>query len=123
MPVQLQQGQAKICCDSIGEQDGGMARFLIDREINRAINDLEDRAEHDGKPRKVVIEVELMVKEGLIIADVSATAKLPAYRSRKTVCKLRMESKGQHALIFQTANPENPDQPTFGDVSEQDADE
>lgn len=116
MALNLQEGQVALSCDTIGDQDNGIARHLIDNEITKAVNDLDDRGEEDGKPRKVVIEIEMISVNGLVISTVSAQAKLPARRTRNTAGELRMAGKGAHAIIFQQSNAERPDQPTFDDV-------
>lgn len=123
MAVKLQPGQVALTCDTIGDQDNGIARHLIDNEITKAVNDLDDRGDEDGKPRKVVIEIEMVSANGLVISTVSAQAKLPARRTRNTAGEMRMAGKGTHAIVFQANNPERPDQPTFNDVGEQEADE
>jgi hypothetical protein len=122
MPVKLHPGQVQLTCDTIGDQDNGIARHLIDSEINKAVNDLEDRGEEDGKPRKVTIEVGLIKANGLVISTVSAQAKLPARRTRNTAGEMRMAGKGTHAIVFQQNNGDRADQPTFDDVGEQDGD-
>lgn len=119
MPVRLQPGQVELTCDTIGDQDNGIARHLIDSEIMKAVNDLDDRGEEDGKPRKVTIEIEMVSANGLVITTVAAQAKLPARRTRNTAGEMRMAGKGAHSIIFQRNNADNPDQPTFGDVGEQ----
>jgi hypothetical protein len=126
MPVKLHPGQVALSCDTIGDQDNGIARHLIDSEITKAVNDLDDRGEEDGKPRKVAIEIEMVSANGLVISTVSAQAKLPARRTRNTAGEMRMAGKGTHLIVFQKHNSDRADQPTFGDagdVGEQDADE
>lgn len=102
-----------LCCETIGEQDRGIAKHIIDAEIQRALDDLMDRGEEDGKSRKVVIELEMGLHNGLIFTNVAAQAKLPARRSKNTSGDVRMKAKGQHVILFQPDNPERVDQPTF----------
>ncbi len=123
MALNLQEGQVELTCATIGDQDNGMAEHLINGEITKAVNDLEDRGEEDGKPRKVTIEIEFAFLQGLVVTSVAAQAKLPARRTRNTAGLMRMAGKGNHAVVFQANNPERPDQPTFNDVGEQDSDE
>ncbi len=118
MAVKLHPGQVQLSCDTIGDQDNGIARHLIDSEITKAVNDLDDRGEEDGKPRKVVIEIEMVSANGLVISTVSAQAKLPARRTRNTAGEMRMAGKGTHAIVFQQNNGDRADQPTFDDVGE-----
>lgn len=118
MALNLHPGQVALTCDTIGDQDNGIARHLIDNEITKAVNDLDDRGEEDGKPRKVVIEIEMVSANGLVISTVSAQAKLPARRTRNTAGEMRMAGKGTHAIVFQQHNGDRADQPTFEDVGE-----
>lgn len=106
--------QVKLCADSLGDLKGGIARLLIDREIEVAIADLADRALEDGKPRKVAITLQLQLKDGMVIADIAAQAKLPARASGMTEARPRVRG-GKQELLFQTDVPENPDQPSVGD--------
>ena len=102
-----------LSCDTIGDQDSGMARFLVDAEIQKALNDLADRAEEDGKSRRVMIEIEIGLHNGMVFSNVAAQAKLPPRRSKSTAGKLRMKSKGNHEMLFQPHNGDRHDQPTF----------
>ena len=68
--MKLHPGQVSLTCDTIGDQDNGIARHLIDSEITKAVNDLDDRGEEDGKPRKVSIELELPIVNGLVVMTV-----------------------------------------------------
>ena len=115
MALNLHPGQVALSCDTIGDLDKGLARHLIDAEFAKAVNDLEDRAKEDGKTRKVIIEVDISLVDGLILAYVSTQAKLPPKKTRYTAGQLRMAGKNQHAIIFMEDNPENPDQPTMYD--------
>lgn len=101
-----------LCLDTLAELDNGTAGPVIDREINRAVDDLIDRGEEDGKPRKVVIQLELTIKNGIVVVDVTADAKLPPKRTRSTASEVRHRNQ-QPELCFQTHNPARHDQPTF----------
>lgn len=104
--------QTQLTVDTLGELDNGIARALIQKEIDRAVADLVDRGEEDGKVRKVTIEVEMGLHQGLVVAHVAAQAKIPPRRSRPTVGKLRVE-KGRDLLLFQPHDSSNPDQETL----------
>lgn len=107
-----------LSCDTIGDQDSGIARPIIDAEIQKALDDLADRGEEDGKTRKVIIEIEIGLHNGMPYSNIAAQAKLPARRSRNTAGKMRMKAKGQHEFLFQADNRDNADQPTFDDGQE-----
>mgnify|MGYP001612693777 CR=1 FL=1 len=103
---------ARINCEMLGELDNGVGGLLIDREIDKAVADLEDRGEEDNKIRKVVIQLELQIKDGMVIGHVAVEAKLPPRRSRPTLLTLKVKD-GKPGLLFQTQNADNPNQPTF----------
>ncbi len=110
-----------LSCDSIGDLDAGIARQLINREIDRAVADLEDRGEEDGKPRKVIIQLELETRDGLVVATAVCEAKLPPRRSGATAASMRMRQRGSEKvseLCFQDLNADNPDQPTIHDFED-----
>lgn len=102
-----------LCLDSLGDLADGSARLIIDRAIQEAVSDTDDRAADDGKPRKVTIELTLERRgDGLIEAHVAAQAKLPPRRTASTVGRpIRRDEKTR--VFFQEWNAENPDQGTF----------
>lgn len=112
-----------LSCDTIGDGDSGIARHLVDAELQKAVDDLMDRGEEDGKTRMVNLSVELGLHNGIVFWNVAAQAKLPPRKSKNTAAKVRMKAKGQHELLFQADNADNPDQPVFGIDGEVDADE
>ena len=111
-----------LSCDSIGDLDGGMARGAIDREIARAVADLDDRAAEDGQKRVVAINIELTHKDGMLVARCLCQAKLPPYRTGGTVAKMN-QLRGEAQLQFQSLAPDNPDQKTFGVLDNEGEDE
>jgi hypothetical protein len=105
----------KLCCDTLGELNGGMARAMIDRAINDAVRDLEDRAEFDGKPRQVQVTLVLeRLDNGQVAASACAMAKIPPMRVAGTISNLKVKD-GQAGLLFSTSAPEQPDQKTIED--------
>ena len=109
--------QATITLETIGDLDGGAAALTINNAIHRAVADLYDRGEEDGKTRKVAINLDLTIKSGIVVADVLAEAKLPPYRTNSTACVVK-HIGGKPTLQFQTHNPERADQPTFDALDE-----
>lgn len=103
-----------LSIDSIGDLNHGAARLLIQREIDRAVADLDDRGDEDGKPRKVVIQVELTRDKDFIVATVAAEAKLPPRRTGGTSAEIRAKD-GVSILNFRDDNDERVDQPTLRD--------
>ena len=107
---------------SIGELTNGQAKAIIDRELKKAISDLDDRGEEDGKPREVVIKIALIKKRDQVLADVRAKAILPEYRTGITA--LSAKQRGETIdLLFRSDNADNPDQPTLEDMPHRDSDE
>jgi hypothetical protein len=115
MAAKVTSDPVPLSCDTLGDQDSGIARMLIDAAINEAVKDLMDRAHEDGKPRNVCIQLDLVLHDGLVISNVQAAAKIPPRRSKSTLMKPRMTRKDHTDLFFQPHNGENPDQPTFND--------
>lgn len=102
----------KLDLSTLGEVDTGAARAIIDRAIEEAIHDIEDRGE-DGRARKVAIELMLERREdGHIEAHVSAQSKLPPRRTAGTVCRPVQKPDGV-SLFFQQWAPDNPAQETL----------
>lgn len=104
-----------LTLDTIGDLDEGRARLAVNRELDRAVADLLDRGTEDGKTRKVVIQLELTTKEGLIVCQVQAQAKLPPLKSGATAAETGYQ-KGKEVLAFQELAPHNPDQQTFPEM-------
>jgi len=103
----------QLALDTIGDLDGGMARAVIDRNLELALRDCEDRGQDDGKPRKVLIEVEFVkLNDNQVSIDVSCGMKLPAMRPKATIANLEF-SAGQPRLMFQAMAPEDPSQRTI----------
>lgn len=108
-----------LTLDTLGEVDQGAARLIVDREIARAIEDLDDRGE-DGKPRKVVIQLTLEKQtNGLVEAHVEVQARIPPRRTAATVGLVQKQrGKAQSELVFQQWAPDNPEQNTL-DIMDQ----
>jgi hypothetical protein len=105
-------------CNTLGDLDNGQAGTIIDAALTKAINDLEDRGEEDGKPRTVTISVSLQKSKGLTVIDVTASAKMPDFRSNATIAEARYKDQ-KHEMLFQDLNAENPNQPVFKEMDTQ----
>ena len=103
---------ARLTHKTIGDLDEGNAGTIIDKAINEALNDLDDRGGEDKLPRKVVIEVVADIKEDRLILNLNAHAKIPPRKCRSTIAASQQADGGIKAL-FQTGNAENPAQPTM----------
>lgn len=107
--------QTPLTLDSLGELDNGAARAIVDHAIRTCVQDLDDRGE-DEKPRKVVIDLEMVkLDNGLTAAHVSAKVVLPPRRTASTVAVIRNQG-GQPGLLFQTLAPDDPHQRTLDEV-------
>ena len=104
--------RTSITCDDLGDLDNGTARPIMNAALKEAFKDLVDRAEEDGKPRKILIEVELTIKDGIVVAHVQAQAKTPPRRTKGTVCGVRYVN-GEPDLFFQSMASNNPEQRTI----------
>jgi len=97
---------------NLGQIDDGRARAIIDAELQKAVDDLDDRGT-DKKARQVVIVVTMQQMEsGIITTDVEAHARLPKRRTHATACKIARR-EGRSQLVFQEFDPENADQHTI----------
>jgi hypothetical protein len=112
----------KLTCDTIGELAGGQAREMVDAALRKASFDVSDRGE-DGKPRKVTIDLVMTKVKGNIAIEVFAQAVLPKYRSDATIVSEKADAGGETLLLFQTFNPEAPDQGTFPEMEVDEDDE
>ena len=104
-----------LTCATLGDLDSGVFGLLVDKEIDVLCKDVDDRAEEDGKERTLNITVGVIKKNGIVIITPRVQAKLPPRQSNSTSAKERMKGAGQTELLFQPANGENPEQPTFTD--------
>ena len=108
---------APLTCRTIGDLNGGVAERVIDEHIKKAVDDMEDRGLEDGKPRKVVITLDMIKHTSdMTLIDVNVETKLPPSRVPTTSGSPKrriVEGDAVNDLLFQTANPTNPDQGTF----------
>jgi hypothetical protein len=101
-----------LTTETIGNLSNGQAGLVIDAALKKAIDDLEDRGEEDGKARSVKIEIAFQKFKGQTVVDVVAEVKMPNFRTDATIAEARY-ADGNHKLFFQDLNAENPEQPTF----------
>lgn len=113
----------RLSLETLGDLDGGSARVLINRELQRAVDDLYDRGHEDGKPRKVNITVELLHKDKLITVKALAQAKLPPMASGTTSADVTLIGPKKTPVVgFQSVASDNPAQPTFPQFEEPEED-
>lgn len=103
---------------TIHQLRNGAAERIINAEINAALKDLYDRGSEDAKPRKVKIELEMFLKDDIVLTNVSAQFTPLPRRTKSTVGKLTCDDKGKLTCLFQPDNAANPDQPVFGEEGE-----
>lgn len=109
--------QKSITLDTLGDLDDGSARLIVNAAIREAIHDLDDRGD-DGKPRKVLVELELLKADnGLVVAHVAAQAKMPPRKTAGTIAKVAIQNQ-QPGLLFQDMAPEDPSQRTIDEVDD-----
>lgn len=107
-----------LSCDTIGNLDEGLARLQINADIQKALDDLADRGEEDGKERSVVITLRCGISNGIPYYYVLSDPKLPPRRGRPTSGELRMKGKEKHDFRFRPSNRNNVDQPSFDDMDD-----
>lgn len=106
---------------TIGDLNHGIVGRMIDSALANAVNDIDDRGE-DGKPRKVVITLNISKRkkaEGIAI-DAAVKATIPNYQSDFTDAEIATGTTGKggrlhKGLKFRDDNPDRVDQPTFRD--------
>jgi hypothetical protein len=104
--------QVPITLDTIGALDNDAARLIINKAIDEAVADLDDRGE-DEKEREVIIKLTLKRMDGAdVVAHVTAYAKLPPRRTHGTVSRVQRQGS-QTTLQFQTWAPDDPNQRTI----------
>ena len=101
----------QLTADTIGDLDGGSAKFAIDAAIRSAIRDVEDRGE-DGKARDVTIKLTFKNENGPVSIACQVAAKIPNYSTKKTISVLH-DVAGKPTLKFQPATPQNPNQEEY----------
>lgn len=106
-----------LCLASLGEIDRGAAGMAIDHAIRQAVDDTIDRGKEDGKPRKVVITLELTSNPqgDLFHATVKVAYKTPELVTNATQAELRYSSvngERKNTLVFQQGS-NRADQPTL----------
>ncbi len=106
-----------VSCNTLGDLDGGSARAIVDAAIREAVNDLEDRAEYDEKPRDVVIKLRFeMRKNREVDVTLDATAKMPPRRTAMTTGQI-VAKDGRAGVRFSALAPDDPMQGTFDEVA------
>lgn len=112
--------QVPLTIDSLGDLDAGMARAVINRSINDALRDAEDRG-HDGKQRKVVLTVSFeKLNDKQVAAEITCQVKLPALKPKATIGNVIFE-QGEPKVVFQSHAPDDPNQRTFPQLDEKES--
>lgn len=110
--------QLQVNARTIADLTDGQAEAVINSALNKAISDLDDRGDEDGKERVVIIEIRMANVKSITTVEVVAQAKLPPFRTHATACKKTHRAGGGVALTFQGFNADNPDQPTFQEMED-----
>lgn len=101
---------------TIADLDAGAAGVVINREIQKALADLEDRGE-DGAARTVDIKISLKLDGNAVKVVAEAKANLPKYRTGPTFGKLKRKGNTV-GMAFVPDSPQNPDQMTMTDAED-----
>ena len=104
--------QVTLDLASIGDLDEGAAGIIIDKAIQRAVNDLDDRGD-DKEVREVTIKLRMKQDDdSRIITKVEVKTTVPPHRTRGTIANKR-QTNNQCALLFQQHDASNPNQTTI----------
>jgi hypothetical protein len=107
-----------INCDTLGDLDGGAARAIVNAALRDAVNDLEDRAHQDKKPRKVVITLTFShLENGLVDTRVEASVKAPARRTAPTIGEYKRDGSNMR-VQFHPLNTDDPRQKAIEDLAD-----
>lgn len=111
-----------LSMETLGEVDRGAAQAIVDAEISKAIEDIDDRGS-DEKPREVNIKLVMQQRpDGLVETHVACQAKVPPRRTNPTLAELNR--KGGHSnLVFSSHAPDNPNQKTLPVMDREDEDD
>jgi hypothetical protein len=102
MPMKLED----LSGDTLGQLSEGMFGRVVQSEMIRLTNDLDQRGQ-DGKTRKLVINLDVYwdADRGKYMIEPSCQAKLPAQKAYSTEAKIEFDpAKKGHTLMF---NPDS----------------
>jgi len=103
--------KAIISAELIPTLDDGLVGAMIDRQLLKISDDLDDRG-HDGQKRKLVIELTFHKVRDEVNIDVKCNAKFPANTSHTLRGKVDSNAGG---IVYRPDSP-NPDQQTINDI-------
>lgn len=109
----------ELSLDTLKDLDFGKVDAAFRRELRRVMQDIQDRPTEQAK-RKVAVVVEVWPSEVVageveqVKTQFSITSKIPKLQS--TDYQMALRSNGR--LVFSVDAPENPNQGTFDEVSE-----
>jgi hypothetical protein len=107
-----------VDADSLPELDNGAGRLIINKAIQEAIYDLEDRAAEDRKSRKVQILLTLdLLPNGTVSAKLDAVAKLPVRQAAATFGELHGRGRDMK-VVFRKYSPDDPSQSTIEEITD-----
>lgn len=101
-------GLTELRADTIGYLAEHYPKEILKRKMDLIADDLEGRG-HDGKPRRLTIELVFREKQGRLDVHVEVKEKLPTVVTPGT--QLKRNRAGR--LAFRADSPHNPDQPTL----------
>ena len=111
-----------LTCEMLSGLDNGLFGAVVDRELRRLVDDLEDRG-HDGNKRTLIIQIDFSMDPSRdptscgVAIDPRVQAKLPPLRSGVTVGKVAAVPGGELGMLFRDDNADSPDQGTIYDAA------
>jgi len=94
----------------------GIFGVMIDDEIRRICNDLDERGK-DGLKRTLTIKLDFFLDpkrtDSGIAIDPQVDAKFPAHRPQVTNARIATNRTGEFGMLFQAQNADDADQPSL----------
>ena len=99
-----------VCMDTLVDLDNGQFRRVGDKVLRTVLSDVQDRADEDGKPRHLSIDIEFIKVKGVLIITPRIHAKLPPFVCGSTAAKETTRVDGELEVLFQPWNADNAEQ-------------
>jgi hypothetical protein len=110
--------QKRLSLDSLMELDGGRAAMAFQHELEKIVQDLDDRP-GDKSPRKVMIQLsiipEITESGAAVTSEVAFRVKSSVPDRKTTSYRMKIDPVGK-CLTFNPHAPDAPEQQTFDEV-------
>ena len=110
--------RVKLSLDSLMELDGGRAAMAFQHELEKIVQDLDDRP-GDKTARKVMIQLSIMPEQtdngSAVTSEVAFRVKSSVPDRKTTSYRMKIDPIAK-CLTFNPHSPEAPEQQTFDEV-------